>query len=59
MKNNNKGCIGILKWQLFWEEKNGKEIILWDGENIYLLEHRINLCIISWQQGRLNNLTLS
>jgi len=31
MKNNNKCCIGILKWQLFWEkEKVLKRQLLWD-----------------------------
>jgi len=29
MKKYNKCCIGILKWQLFWEkEKNAKETII-------------------------------
>ena len=33
MENNNKCCIDILKWQLFWEkEKMVKRQLLWDGE---------------------------
>jgi hypothetical protein len=32
MEKNNKCCIGILKWQLFWEkEKMLKRLLLWDG----------------------------
>jgi len=32
MGKNNKCCIGILKWQFFWEkEKMLKRLLLWDG----------------------------
>jgi len=35
MKKYNKCCIGILKWQLFWEkEKMLKRLLLWDGGSI-------------------------
>jgi len=35
MEKNNKCCIGILKWQLFWEkEKMVKRQLLWDGGSI-------------------------
>jgi len=36
MENNNKCCIGILKWQLFWEkEKLIKRQLLWDVGSRY------------------------
>jgi len=48
MKKNNKCCIGILKWQLFWEkEKVLKRQILWDEGSIKLLLDCILSCAYS------------
>jgi hypothetical protein len=48
MEKNNKCCIGILKWQLFWEKKMVKWQLLWDRGSIFhfsfYLYIFLNLC---------------
>ena len=40
MEKNNKCCIGILKWQLFWEkEKWVKRQLLWGGGSSLCYEY--------------------
>jgi len=54
MEKNNKCCIEIVKWQLFWEkEKVVKRKLLWDGGTI-----RLDTQSMSWLDLSLKNVKM-